>query len=164
MVHSLFDLIFQTVWFFLPALLANGAPAVGAKFCLKNRSLKKLYIPISISWLGKNKTYAGWFFGILTAVLVGLIQGRGALIGLIMGFGTMAGDSIKSFFKRRNQIKEGNYIVWDTIDWFLGTLFLLFITKTLPDRQIIIAGLFICPIIVALVNLISFRLKIKNSL
>jgi len=148
----------------LPALLANGAPAVGAKLCAKNNILKKLYTPISVSWLGKNKTYGGWLLGILTAVLVVLIQERLILIGLIMGIGTMAGDSIKSLFKRRVQIKEGKYIFWDTIDWFLGTLFLLLITGTLPDKQIIIASIFICPTIVALVNFISFKLKIKRSL
>jgi CDP-diglyceride synthetase len=164
MLHFLFILMFETIWFFLPALLANAAPAVSAKFCQKNKFLQKLFSPISILWLGKNKTYAGWTLGVLTAILVVVIQGRSIVVGLIMGIGTMTGDSVKSFFKRRFQIEEGKYIIWDTIDWLLGTLFLLSITKTLPEKQIIIMSIFICPLIVAVVNFIAFKLKIKRSL
>ncbi|MCD5397095.1 MAG: CDP-archaeol synthase [Candidatus Pacebacteria bacterium] len=164
MLHYLIDLIFDTAWFFLPALLANGAPVLGAKILSQNKIFRKFYTPISVSLFGKNKTYGGWLLGILTAVLVVLIQDRLILIGLIMGIGTMAGDSIKSFFKRRAKIKEGKYIFWDTIDWYLGVLLLLLITNTLPDKEIIITSIFICPIIVALVNFISFKVKVKRSL
>lgn len=156
--------MFETIWFFLPALLANAAPAVGAKLCQKNRFLKKLFLPISILWLGKNKTYAGWILGVVTAILVALIQARSIIIGLILGVGTMTGDSVESFFKRRFQIEEGKYIIWDTIDWLLGALFLLAITNALPGKEIIIMSIFICPLIVAVVNFIAFKSKIKRSL
>ena len=66
-----------------------------------------------------HKTVMGFGFGVLAAVVVTFVQSRvaweGALVsydhwtalGLRFGFGAMAGDSAKSFLKRRAGIARG---------------------------------------------------------
>lgn len=55
------------------------------------------------------------------------------------------------------------YFFWQEMENNIGVLFLLLITNHLPEKEIIIASIFICPIIVVLVNFIAFKLKIKRG-
>lgn len=43
--------------------------------------------------------------------------------GFVLGFGAMFGDLIKSFFKRRFDVKSGKkWVPWDQIDYIIGGL------------------------------------------
>jgi CDP-2,3-bis-(O-geranylgeranyl)-sn-glycerol synthase len=91
--------------------------------------------PISERWLGTHKTVVGFGAGVLAAVLVAFAQSRiaweGALtsydlwveLGLRFGGGAMAGDSVKSFVKRKVGIAPGQpWFPWDQLDFALGAL------------------------------------------
>jgi CDP-2,3-bis-(O-geranylgeranyl)-sn-glycerol synthase len=111
-----------------PAYIANMAPPVVRYWSGWNR-------PISQRWLGSHKTVMGFGIGVLAAVAVTFVQSRvaweGSLVaaddwaalGLRFGVGAMAGDSAKSFVKRRVGIAAGKpWVPWDQLDFVLGAL------------------------------------------
>jgi CDP-2,3-bis-(O-geranylgeranyl)-sn-glycerol synthase len=111
-----------------PAYIANMAPPFVRYWSGWNR-------PISQRWLGSHKTVMGFGIGVLAAVAVTFVQSRvaweGSLVaaddwaalGLRFGVGAMAGDSAKSFVKRRVGIAPGKpWVPWDQLDFVLGAL------------------------------------------
>jgi len=123
--------LLRLLYFMAPAYVANMAPPFVRYWKGWNR-------PISRRWLGEHKTVIGFAMGVLAAVMVTFIQSRvawpGALVayhhwaglGLRFGVGAMAGDSARSFVKRRAGIAPGDpWIPWDQIDFVLGALALV---------------------------------------
>lgn len=119
------------VYFVAPAYVANMAPPFIRYWKGWNR-------PISERWLGNHKTVMGFAAGVLAALLTTCVQSRiaweGGLVsyehwielGLRFGVGAMAGDSLKSFVKRRIGIAPGKpWIPWDQLDFVLGALVLV---------------------------------------
>ena len=91
--------------------------------------------PIARRQLGGHKTVLGFTSGVCTAVLATFIQSRvaweGSLVtyehwpalGLRFGMGAMAGDSAKSFVKRRVGIPPGrSWFPFDQLDFVIGAL------------------------------------------
>ena len=135
----------KTAYTILPSVGANVAPIL-----MKDIPFLKYPMDFNKSIggeriLGDHKTFRGLFFGILFAIILVTIQYfirlffntnwllyepyfndnyiRYLLIGAGMGFGAILGDSVKSFFKRRLNIKPGKpFIPWDQIDCALGGL------------------------------------------
>lgn len=129
-------IVLRIIWLFLPAYAANIAASV-----FKINFLNK---PISEKYFGSHKTYRGFFFGTLSALIVSSIQffvfeihffknisylnysHYYLLSGFLLGFGALAGDTIKSYFKRRKNIAPGEkWIPFDQIDYTLGALFFI---------------------------------------
>ena len=121
----------QLLYFMAPAYAANMAPPLVRYWKGWNR-------PISPRRLGTHKTVVGFGMGVLAAVMATFVQSRvdwdGALVaseswmtlGLRFGLGAMAGDTAKSFFKRRAGIVAGRpWIPWDQVDFVLGALALV---------------------------------------
>jgi len=119
----------------LPAYAANMAPPFV-------RSWKGWNPPIARRWLGSHKTVLGFASGVCAAVLVTWIQSRiawaGSLVeydvwlGLRFGIGAMAGDSAKSFLKRRVGIPPGaRWVPFDQLDFVIGALALTWIRASL---------------------------------
>jgi len=141
--------ILLALWFFLPAGLANATPV----FAKRIPFLKKLEYPIDfyktykgIRIFGDHKTMRGLITGIIIAILTAGIQQaiynnspelRNALgfdfssinffvYGFLAGFGALIGDAIKSFFKRRVNIKPGaTWFPFDQIDYIIGGIVFL---------------------------------------
>lgn len=141
--------ILLALWFFLPAGLANATPV----FAKRVSFLKKLDYPIDfyktykgIRIFGDHKTMRGLITGIIVAILTAGIQMaiynnspelRNALgfdfssinffvYGFLAGFGALIGDAIKSFFKRRVNIKPGaTWFPFDQIDYIIGGIVFL---------------------------------------
>jgi len=141
--------ILLALWFFLPAGLANATPVFAKRIPL----LKKLEYPIDfyktykgIRIFGDHKTMRGLITGIVIAILTAGIQQaiynnspelRNALgfdfssinffvYGFLAGFGALIGDAIKSFFKRRVNIKPGaTWFPFDQIDYIIGGIVFL---------------------------------------
>ncbi len=130
---SLWMLIAQSLYFFLPAFFANMAPEFFKWFPFNKPVHKKLF--------GKNKTWIGLIVAPITGLLVFSIQkilftydffwrlsiidysDFSLLFGVLLGGGAILGDLIKSFFKRRKKIKPGNsWKPWDQIDFAIGGL------------------------------------------
>jgi CDP-2,3-bis-(O-geranylgeranyl)-sn-glycerol synthase len=118
------------LYFMLPAYAANMAPPF-------LKYWKGWNPPIARESLGAHKTVLGFASGVCAAVLVVLIQSmvpwEGGLVayeewlglGLRFGVGAMAGDSLKSFVKRRVGIAPGErWFPFDQVDFVIGALVL----------------------------------------
>lgn len=153
---STFDLIAISIWWFIPAGIANMMPVFAAKI----PGLKHLDYPVDFGTsfrgqrvLGDHKTWRGIILGTLAAMAVaawqlqtfyGLIPDDGTsswqirygnvnplLLGFLLGSGALIGDMVKSFFKRQKQVPSGHsWFPWDQIDYILGGL--LFSAFVLP--------------------------------
>jgi CDP-2,3-bis-(O-geranylgeranyl)-sn-glycerol synthase len=123
--------VVQLLYFMAPAYAANMAPPFVRYWSGWNP-------PLSQRWLGSHKTAGGFAIGVLAAVAATFVQSRFAwesalaapeawlTLGLRFGVGAMAGDTAKSFVKRRAGIAPGRpWIPWDQIDFVLGALALV---------------------------------------
>lgn len=158
----------QLLYLMLPVYLANMAPPFVRFWPGWNP-------PISIPLLGSHKTVVGFAAGVAVAVAAAFIQSRlrwdGSLLwpshwlaaGFAAGFGAMAGDSLKSFFKRRLRIAPGQrWIPFDQLDFILGGLVALsfFVRLDWIDIALICAISFVGDV---LVNQLSFYLGIRET-
>ncbi|MBI4141490.1 CDP-archaeol synthase [Candidatus Woesearchaeota archaeon] len=117
--------LLELAYFMLPAYVANMAPVL-SRFVGWN-------IPLNKNLFGSHKTVVGTLFGLTAAVLMTFIQSEFVgfvyytdwlLLGLLLGSGALFGDIVKSFVKRKLNIKEGKpWIPFDEIDFSIGALF-----------------------------------------
>lgn len=160
--------VLQLMYLMLPAYLANMAPPFMRFWPGWNR-------PISRRWLGDHKTVVGFCAGLAAAPVVTFVQSKFSwsggllpyaewpLMGLALGFGAMAGDSIKSLLKRLNGIPPGRpWIPMDQLDFVAGSLLLItpFATLTWLDIAIILVISFVGDIAV---NHLAYALGIRNT-
>jgi len=117
------NFVFSSIWFFIPSYIANIVPGLVKKMGF-------LDYPIDFNKtfggkrvFGSHKTWRGLLFGILSASLITLLQSRGLLVGFIIGTGTLFGDLVGSFIKRRLGLKPGGKNL--LIDEMPGTIFAL---------------------------------------
>jgi CDP-2,3-bis-(O-geranylgeranyl)-sn-glycerol synthase len=101
--------------------------------------------------LGSHKTWRGLITGTVAGMAVFEMQALAydlgslrelALIdygahpvlpGFLISFGALAGDSIKSFFKRQVGIRSGaSWLVFDQLDFFFGASLCLLVVQPLP--------------------------------
>lgn len=132
--------VLRVLWFLVPAFLANMAPV------LARGRLSWMAVPIDagrtfrgVRILGDHKTWRGLVVGVVAATLAyeaqrlaygaGLAtdlalvdyQAHPVLPGFLLGLGTIVGDAVKSFFKRRAGIAPGaSWPVLDQLDFMAG--------------------------------------------
>ena len=132
-------MLLETLWFFLPAFVANQFPGHGARWNVPGQ------FPISRRWLGENKTWAAYYMAALASaftflceqamtdlnVLWGWYVSSNPLesiwIGALFGIGAVFGDHVKSFVKRRLGIASG--AMWwpfDQLDYVFGALLFVY--------------------------------------
>ena len=173
-------ILLKCFYLMIPAYFANMAPVIVKK-------IDFLAFPIDFGRkisgkpiFGKNKTFRGFFFGILFSIIAAFIQHllfgidsfRGIsfydysswlLFGLFMGLGALAGDLAKSLFKRRIGIKPGEKLVpFDQTDFVIGALIFV-----IPFHAVGF-GVFLTCILLSfvlhiIVNHAAFYLKIRNE-
>jgi CDP-2,3-bis-(O-geranylgeranyl)-sn-glycerol synthase len=159
------DLIFS-VWFFLPAGLANASPIYARRI----PGLKRLGYPLDFNKkfqgklvFGKNKTWRGLILATAIGIIIVSIQHfifmhsswirtisnpidyqtiNFILLGTLLGAGAILGDAIESFAKRRLDIKPGfSWFPYDQIDYIIGGCFLsLFIVRLSIQEYLLILG------------------------
>ncbi len=168
------NFILKIVWLYLPGAFANMAPIIFQKVNFLNKAInKKLF--------GENKTYRGLFFGILFSIIIALLQQNlGALFhniemldyskiniflfGFWMGIGALLGDLLKSFIKRKLNIAPGkSFPVFDQIDWIIGTTIILAFYINLKIN-FILYSILVLGMLHFLINIISYKLKIRKTL
>jgi CDP-2,3-bis-(O-geranylgeranyl)-sn-glycerol synthase len=179
------DIIFfvaKSFYFMIPGLLANMAPVIFG-------CIDFLAYPVDFGrkWrgkpiLGSHKTFRGFFFGILCAIIAVFIQKllfvipsfraislidysriNFVLLGFLVGFGVLFGDLVKSFFKRRLNIRPGKrWFPWDQIDSLIGGMVFLSIIY-IPPWQVLLFIVISVPILHVLVNHIAFYLGLKDT-
>jgi CDP-2,3-bis-(O-geranylgeranyl)-sn-glycerol synthase len=131
-LRSLLRRALEILYFVAPAYVANMLPPPLVKYW---RAWNR---PISPTWLGSHKTVVGFAAGVVGATATTWVQhvightagivdyDRWLELGLRFGVGAMAGDSVKSFFKRRFGIPSGApWIPFDQLDFALGALILV---------------------------------------
>lgn len=161
----------------LPAYMANLTPAL-----FKN-VLKNLNIPLDFhkklrgrQILGSHKTIKGTVIGVFFAVLTAYFQFKAypnalsllsyqnwLAIGFLQGFGALFGDALKSFFKRRLDIKPGkSWMPFDQTDYSVGALAFISIIF-FPGWANAVLIVIISAILHVLANLIGYVLGVKKT-
>lgn len=132
--------IAETLWFFLPAFFANQCPGFAAKLDVPGNT------PVSVRWLGANKTWSAYWAGAAGGMLVFALQqcvfqetnvrygwyvanswGEIVVIGTLFGVGAIIGDHGESFIKRRIGIAPGkSWWPFDQIDFAVGALLCIY--------------------------------------
>jgi CDP-2,3-bis-(O-geranylgeranyl)-sn-glycerol synthase len=160
--------LLELLYLMLPAYAANMAAPFARFWPGWNR-------PISRRWLGDHKTVVGFLLGVTAAVLTSYLQwliswsphgfeaSAWFKVGCAQGVGAMAGDAVKSFFKRRARIAPGSrWIPADQLDFILGAIVMAWPWLRLLPGEItfILAFTFVAHITV---NHIAFRLGIRDT-
>lgn len=159
--------LLQLAYFMAPAYCANMVPPFVRYWSGWNR-------PIHERWFGGHKTIIGFLAGVGAAVLATAVQRlieapfslvsyeRWVVLGLGFGVGAMAGDSAKSFFKRRIGISPGaKWVPFDQLDFAIGALALTAWHAGLgvADVLTILAMTFVGDVAI---NRLAYRLGIKD--
>lgn len=165
------QIILETFWLFLPAGVANSIPVLAAAY----RLMPALATPIHEHLLGKNKTWRGLMLGLIFGSITGIIQFfiypvfpyhsilSGLMAGAALGAGALAGDAVKSFFKRRLSIAPGQrWPVFDQIDFIVGAVVIAASFFPLMPAHIVTAVI-LFGLLSWLVSVIGVTLKVKTS-
>ncbi|MBS3098061.1 CDP-2,3-bis-(O-geranylgeranyl)-sn-glycerol synthase [Candidatus Woesearchaeota archaeon] len=173
--------VLKAFYLILPAYFANMAPVIGRGI------FPRFNIPIDFNKkikgkpiFGRNKTFRGFIFGILFAVIIAYIQyllfmygffrdisiidySNWLVFGFFIGFGAMFGDLAESFIKRQLNLKPGaRFVPWDQIDYVLGALLFTDIKFKL-DLPLFISIIVLSFMLHILINHIAFYLKIRKE-
>ena len=180
MENSFIIFLLKCFYLMLPAYFANMAPVIVKKINL-------FVLPIDFNTqmnnkpvLGKNKTFRGFIFGVIFSIIIVYVQfllynidffknisffnyQNWLLFGFLMGFGALTGDLVKSFFKRRLDLKPGaKFIPFDQTDFVVGAL--VFIAPIFNlTLKIFITSLLLSFVLHIIVNHLAFYMKIRNE-
>ena len=170
-------LVLKALYFFLPVYAANMAPVFAQRLGLP------LHQPISARFFGEHKTWRGYIFGYLVALLVVFVQELLAsqhfeivnrisivdyqntsilLLAFAFGVGALTGDLVKSFIKRCLHIKpSAAWFPLDQLDFVIGALVFLYPIYR-PPLHVVIVLLIITPGLHLATNAIAYRLGLKS--
>ena len=150
MANEILIYILGALWYVLPAYFANATPNVfGGGPPIDGGRLWSDGRPI----LGPGKTWRGLFVGVFFGTLIGIIQAlsfethdpfKTIFRAFIISFGTLLGDSMGSFIKRRAGLKRGeSFLFMDQLGFVIvGTiLVLLFFPLTIENVSFSLFGM-----------------------
>ena len=169
----MWEIVVQSLYFFLPAYIANMMPSLLRKVRFAQK-------PIHEKLFGSHKTWRG----IVTATIAGgvifgiqkfyYLQGftEWAIIdygdfslalGFLMGFGAIMGDLVKSYYKRKVDIPPGeSWFPWDQLDFVIGGLvFTLFVY--VPPAEITSLIFIISPILHLVTNYLGYVVGVNEK-
>ena len=130
---TIYAYVLGALWYILPAYFANATPnAFGGGPPIDGGRLWRDGRPI----LGPGKTWRGLFVGIFFGTLIGVLQaatvetgdpGKAIFRAFLISFGTLLGDAMGSFIKRRSGLKRGeSYLFMDQLGFVVvGTILVL---------------------------------------
>ena len=167
--------IIEELYFALPIYVSNMSPVFVRRINLLN-------YPINERLFGSHKTYRGFVSGVLASIVFFYIQFylyrfnaiksislinyneiNVLLIGFLAGFGVIAGDLIKSYFKRRKNIRPGkSWIPYDQLDFLAGALILLYPFIKLSLNSIFILFV-LTPFLHVGANHVAFYIKLRKE-
>jgi CDP-2,3-bis-(O-geranylgeranyl)-sn-glycerol synthase len=157
-------LIIEALKFIFPAYCANGAPVLAGgglpmDFGKNFLDGKRIF--------GKNKTFRGFFFGLLIGGLVGLVEvglfGYPVLFSFVSPLGALIGDLAGAFLKRRLNISPGGLLpIIDQIDFVVGAV-VFSLPLSIVSWQLAAVVLIITPPIHLFTNYLAYRLKLKSN-
>ncbi|MBS7633801.1 CDP-2,3-bis-(O-geranylgeranyl)-sn-glycerol synthase [Candidatus Bathyarchaeota archaeon] len=160
------DLVIESFKLIFPAYCANAMPVIaGGGFPL---DFGRNFVdgrPI----FGKNKTFRGFFAGLVIGTLIGFAEssffGYHILSGLMLSLGALLGDLFGAFLKRRLQIPPGGLLpVVDQVDFVVGAiLFSLPVLSATWSWELVLVALLVTPPIHMLTNFVAYKLKLKSN-
>jgi len=173
-------LIFNTIWLFLPAYTPNNFALVfgGGKPIDMG---KNFFDGIRI--LGDGKTFRGFFGGLVGGTITGLVQyfiepvlkinffsgmdlSSALSLFLFLSLGSLSGDMVGSFIKRRLNIERGGKApILDQLDFLIFAIIFASFHENfhrLYTSEIILAGIILTPLLHRLTNFIAYLLKLKD--
>jgi CDP-2,3-bis-(O-geranylgeranyl)-sn-glycerol synthase len=149
----------ETVYLYLPAYLANAAPVIfgggkpidGGRLWIDDRPL-----------LGDHKTIRGAIAGLAAGLLIGTLQMR-PVAGGLMSIGTIGGDILTSFVKRRIDLRPGaSFPVADQIGFIVFSVALVSLVEPTPWDRVIAIIVMTLPIHF-LTNVFAWLFKLKSD-
>ena len=138
-MQPLLLLVLTSIYFMLPAYAANMAPVFIKKIITHDYPLDFGQSFHGQRIFGQHKTFEGFIAGILGGIVMAYVQhllspvsffsalsvlpySSWLIMGSLFGFGSMMGDLLKSFFKRRIGISAGKrWLFFDQLDFVLGS-------------------------------------------
>jgi CDP-2,3-bis-(O-geranylgeranyl)-sn-glycerol synthase len=163
---EIIQLIIESLKFIFPAYCANAVPVIaGGGYPIDFG--KNFFDGRPI--FGKNKTFRGFFFGLVVGIGVGLTESiffaYPLSFGLILSLGALLGDLAGAFIKRRLGLAPGNLLpVIDQVDFIIGAiLFSFFVPVSFLSWELIITVLIITPPIHLLTNFVAYKLGLKDN-
>jgi CDP-2,3-bis-(O-geranylgeranyl)-sn-glycerol synthase len=169
------DKIINALIFILPAYFANAAPVLFRTGKSKTPIDMKMKFYDSRRILGEGKTWVGFFVGIITGTIIGaLIWLIGLqriynfqthiMVSFLLSTGTMVGDAVGSFIKRRISIRRGRPLpLLDQLGFLIFAL--VFAYNYLPafmDVYTIAILMVITVFVHYAANRIAYKMKLKS--
>lgn len=172
--------LIKTIWLFLPAYTPNnfavlsggGRPIDMGKNFVDGRRI-----------LGDGKTFRGFAGGVFGGVLTGIIQylsepllglsyfttltfSSALLLFLLLSTGSLAGDMLGSFIKRRLGIGRGEKApILDQLDFLIISIVFASFHRdfsSLYTPEVLLLAIVVTPILHKLVNVIAYLLRLKD--
>lgn len=174
------EVILRTIWLLLPAYTPNNFAVIfgggkpldfGRKFIDGRRIL------------GDGKTIRGFFGGFIGGILIAHIQilierffkfsiysslgySEFTILIILLSLGSMVGDSFGSFIKRRLGFERGKSLpVVDQLTFLMFAYAFASLSPQFPRLftfDVIVVGIFITPILHILVNVMAYKLNLKD--
>ena len=175
---NLIEVVLLMIWLMLPAYLANPAASLSRFF---SDSFKP--IDFGKSWgnnriLGDGKSFEGFIYGVGFGILIAIIEclladtlnmPRFAPVAMItLPLGSLSGDLVASFFKRRMNFQRGAaFPLLDQLDFVFGAWLLTYIFSPAWFTEyftppIIIATLILTPVLHLLLNVIGYKIGVNK--
>ena len=177
-------LILTALYFMLPAYFANMAPVFVRNIHLFEQPLDFGKSIDGRRIFGGHKTIRGIIAGVIFGTVLFAVQvwlyrfpvfqsislidygqffaAYAVVPGALLGAGAVAGDAVKSFFKRRADIQPGKpWIPFDQIDFVIGaTVFIL--PLHVLSWEVMVTLLIATPVLHIATNHIGYYLKIRK--
>ena len=153
----------------LPCYVANGTPVVTARlfprrhpvdFGLKFFDGRRLF--------GDSKSIEGFLSGFGAGLATGYFLSMKGMLsveeGAVLSFGTMLGDLIGSFIKRRLGLEAGSPApLLDQLSFLITALALYGIFFGFPEPTVALALFIITPPLHLATNVVAYKLKLKDK-
>lgn len=171
---GIFNILVSTIWFLIPAYIANSVPVASTSFFDTKTPIDSGLSLNGSRILGDGKTWEGTFSGIAAGLFAGFVllfmQTSFQLnflpffsfeLIILLVSGALIGDMVASFFKRRFEIESGKPVLFlDQLDFYFGSIaFALPVYFSLPVFMI---GLVITPPLHKLFNVLAKKIAIKE--
>ena len=165
--------VLKSLYFFLPAYFANMAPVLF-------RGIPFFGRPVHEKTFGKNKTWRGLLIAPIIGMIVFWLQqiayvngfqawalidysDFSILFGFLLGLGAILGDLVKSYYKRKAEIKAGErWIPFDQIDFVIGGIVFSFF-MFVPPAEVVLILLIVSPLLHIVANHLGYWLKIRKE-
>ncbi|MGB9740567.1 MAG: CDP-2,3-bis-(O-geranylgeranyl)-sn-glycerol synthase [Candidatus Bathyarchaeia archaeon] len=158
------NIIVDALKFIFPAYCTNAVPVItgGGRPLDFN---KKFFDGRPI--FGKNKTYRGFFSGLLVGTFTGFVESLffnyPPLFGILLSLGALFGDLAGAFLKRRLGLAPGELLpIIDQIDFVVGAI-VFSLPMQIITITLAIAVLIITPPIHLMTNFAAYKLGLKSN-